>query len=417
MNEMLDVAIEPNPPYLEHYPDPGGPPQRVLVAPLPFRMGRSRRADCVIYSRQVSSEHSEIYPVGNRFHLRDLKSTNGTFVNGKRVYDVPLNHGDIIHLANTELRFGHEPLAKPEDRQDLVTERSESNVTRSLIRARQHLQEMLSERRARTVFQPVLALATGKIIGYEVLARGDHPKLSTSPSDLLRLASECNLAVELSQMFRSVAIRDAGCLPKRTYLFINLHPSEMGSDTLIDSLVELRNALDKDQRLILEVHEAAVAEPKSLLGLRDQLTKLGIGLAYDDFGAGQSRLKEFADVPPDFIKLDMSLIRGIDHAAARQDLVRALLSFGSDLGVGTIAEGIETNEEAAWCLALGCQYGQGYLFGRPQPLDLLDHGQGRTRRIPKIRAVKTAANRRAPSSPETQFLGRSASSSQIDKSF
>jgi EAL domain-containing protein (putative c-di-GMP-specific phosphodiesterase class I) len=384
MNERLEFALQPGQPYLEHYPDPEGPPQRVVIAPLPFRLGRSPAADCVLYSRHVSSEHTEIYLVDNQFHLRDLGSTNGTFLNGQPVLEAPLTHGDIIHVAKTELRFSHEPVAAPDRRDVCLTERTACTVTHSVIRTREHLREMLKLKRARPVFQPIVFLSSRRMMGYEVLARGDHPCLSSSPAELLRLANECNLAVELSEMFRCVAVHDAARLPRRAFVFVNLHPSEMTSASLIPSLISLKAGFPDDRQLVLEVHEAAVTDPKAMIRLREQLDELGIGLAYDDFGAGQSRLKEFADVPPDFIKLDMSLIRGIDHSVARQDLVRALVHFGNELGVGTIAEGIETEEESAWCRMIGCQFGQGYLFGRPQPVDFLDRGRGDTRVLPKI---------------------------------
>jgi malonate-semialdehyde dehydrogenase (acetylating)/methylmalonate-semialdehyde dehydrogenase len=103
--------------------------------------------------------------------------------------------------------------------------------------------------------------------------------------------------------------------------------------------------------------------------IRERLQELQIGLAYDDFGAGQSRLMELVEVPPDYLKLDMSLVRDIDQSPKRQDLVRALVSFMCDLGIEVIAEGIERVEEADTCRELGCSLGQGFFLGPT----LLDH--------------------------------------------
>jgi EAL domain-containing protein (putative c-di-GMP-specific phosphodiesterase class I) len=149
----------------------------------------------------------------------------------------------------------------------------------------------------------------------------------------------------------------------------------MGNNFLIDSLREFQAAFRESQRVVLEVHEGVVTDLPGMRRLREQLNGLGMGLAYDDFGAGQSRLTELAEVPPDFIKLDMSLIRGIDAAVARQDLVLALTRVMADLGIRIIAEGIETAEEAKTCLDLGCNFGQGFLFGHPQTPDLLGADQ------------------------------------------
>ena len=99
----IDVAL----PYLEHFPEPGQPPHRILLDQLPFRIGRSMTAHYVIYSRQVSKEHTEIFRgPGHQVRIRDLKSTNGTCVNGQRIEEAPLVNGDIIHVAHKEFRFG-----------------------------------------------------------------------------------------------------------------------------------------------------------------------------------------------------------------------------------------------------------------------------------------------------------------------
>jgi EAL domain-containing protein (putative c-di-GMP-specific phosphodiesterase class I) len=152
---------------------------------------------------------------------------------------------------------------------------------------------------------------------------------------------------------------------------LNLHPAELDGDAHLKSLEGIREALAGPLQVVLELHEEAVTNTAAMRRLRDQLRALGIGLAYDDFGAGHARLTELADVPPDFVKLDKSLIHGIHQAQGRQELVRALTRVSSDLGIRLVAEGIERPEEAEVCLNLQCPFGQGYLFGRPQPIDLL----------------------------------------------
>ena len=91
----------------------------------------------------------------------------------------------------------------------------------------------------------------------------------------------------------------------------------------------------------------------------------GLQFAYDDFGAGQARLIELSDIPPDYLKFDRGMIEGIESATPRQEMVSALLRVVRRLGVRVIAEGVETELVAAICQRLGCDLGQGYLFGRP----------------------------------------------------
>jgi EAL domain-containing protein (putative c-di-GMP-specific phosphodiesterase class I) len=119
----------------------------------------------------------------------------------------------------------------------------------------------------------------------------------------------------------------------------------------------------------LEVNEKTVTDRQVIRELRSELNDLQIGLAYDDFGAGQARLLELIEVPPDYLKFDAFLIRDLHHQPHRfQRALAALVEMSVDLGVIPLAEGVETDEEAAACDALGFQALQGFLFGHPRPI-------------------------------------------------
>ena len=141
-----------------------------------------------------------------------------------------------------------------------------------------------------------------------------------------------------------------------------IEPAELGRQ-----LRAIVDALGPDQRAVIEIHESAVTDLAAMERIRAQLHALDVGLAYDDFGAGQSRLMELVEVPPDYLKLDMSLVRDIDRSGKRQELVRALVHVMTDLGIAVLAEGVEREAEGATCIELGCALGQGYLYGRPAP--------------------------------------------------
>jgi EAL domain-containing protein (putative c-di-GMP-specific phosphodiesterase class I) len=362
-------------PYLERYPENASTPLRIPLDHSPFRIGRSAEADCIIYSTQVSKEHAEIVRVGAEYRIRDLGSTNGTFVNGQRITDSLLASGDIVHLAHKELRFGWDRTGINSEFEVSLTESVHSRLPGSFIRGAEHLRELLSQQSVRVVFQPIIHLDTGLTLGYEALCRSTHPQLGLNPSKLFHLAEQCKLAPELSGMLRLLAANEASRLGASSRVFMNLHPTEKLDEPLVDSLCEVQRILRGDQPLVVEVHEDMVADLRTMRWFRDRLKQLDIGLAYDDFGAGQARLAELAEVPPEFIKLHMALIRGIELAHARQDLVQALNRVTRDLGVQLIAEGIERLEEEQVCRTLGCQYGQGYLFGRPQVIPPVDSGR------------------------------------------
>ena len=386
MPDILPVDAPASVAFLEHYPETGEGAHRLLLDHFPFCIGRNASAHYCINSRHVSKEHAQLVRNGGIILIRDLGSTNGTFVNGQRVQEAVLNHGDIVHVAHKEFRFGRDD-AFVTDGDIVNTDRASSSRPVSAIQNAEHLKELLRREGARTLFQPIVELHTTEAIGHEALGRGTHDKLSASPAYLFSVAAQCNLAPELSRLFRRVAVREAAGLPTDSRVFLNLHPTELRDATFLKSLEGVPAALGGRQ-VVLEFHEEAVTDRAAMRRLRDQLTTLGIGLAYDDFGAGQSRLSELAEVPPDFVKLDKSLIHDLHESAGRQDLVRALARLAGDLGIRIIAEGVEIEEEAAACLDLGCHFGQGYFFGRPQPIApsaQVEIKGGSTRLMPTLR--------------------------------
>ena len=148
-----------------------------------------------------------------------------------------------------------------------------------------------------------------------------------------------------------------------------------------------RRRLGGGRQVVLEFHEEAVADAAAMRRLRDQLNALGIGLAYDDFGAGQSRLTELADVPPDFIKLDKSLVHGLHESRAARSWSAPWRAWAPTWASGSSPRAIEIPEEAEACLNLGCHFGQGYFFGRPQPVaspGRVDANAEATRQIPVL---------------------------------
>jgi EAL domain-containing protein (putative c-di-GMP-specific phosphodiesterase class I) len=377
-------------PYLEHYPDPGGEPQRIVLDCFPFQIGRSEKAHFVLFARQVSKEHAEVRRAGaDLFTIHDMGSTNGTFVNGRRIQEAPLVNGDILHVAHKEFRFGCKQLATPDSTTMLGTEYGVEVLPLSILLTSKHLREMLAQQLVSTVFQPIVALDTLALLGYECLGRGVHSQLTANPGELLALAEKCQLAADLSRSFRLVGVKEAARLNGRPRMFFNLHPTEMVNDKLLNSLGEAVAILGGGQRMVMEVHENIAADTATLRRLSQRLRQLGIGLAFDDFGAGQARLAELTEVPPDFVKLDMKLIRGIEQSKPRQEIVQSLARVCTNLGVQIIAEGIETADEASTCQQLGCRFGQGYFLGRPQPVGgLLARKRSDTRRLPRVPADK-----------------------------
>jgi EAL domain-containing protein (putative c-di-GMP-specific phosphodiesterase class I) len=356
--------------YLECYPEQGGPVQRVPLLRLPFLIGRSETADHTIYSSKVSKEHATIAASGDGFVVRDLDSTNGTFVNGKRITEDALADGDIIQVAHVEFRFRHPAvlapaLGAPADSAVEQTHVALSDQTDSIILGTQLMRELISREAVEILYQPIVDLQSGEVIGFEALGRGAHAELSRSPEVLFGLAERCGLTIELSRLFRRAAVASSHRLPPGPRIFVNVHAAELRDPGFIESLAGLRRGGASDRRVVLEIAESSVTDVAAMADRKAAFTRLGLEFAYDDFGAGQARLLELADIPPDYLKFDKVMIQGIDQAAPRQEMVAALLTAVRKFGVRVIAEGIETEPVAAICQRLGCEFGQGYLFGRP----------------------------------------------------
>jgi EAL domain-containing protein (putative c-di-GMP-specific phosphodiesterase class I) len=191
----------------------------------------------------------------------------------------------------------------------------------------------------------------------------------SSPQEMFRTASQLSLETELSRVFRLQGLELAHAFSAQVSLFLNTHPAELLGSELLPSLRELR-AEAPSRPMVLEIHEAAVTNPEMICSLRDELNDLDMQLAFDDFGAGQARLLELADVRPDYIKFDMKLVQGIHLApASRQQVVALLVRMVNELGIVPIAEGVEKEEEHLSLCQMGVQMGQGFYYGRPGSID------------------------------------------------
>jgi EAL domain-containing protein (putative c-di-GMP-specific phosphodiesterase class I) len=275
---------------------------------------------------------------------------------------VQLETGDIIQFATVVFRVGRAEHL-PENLTDVGTIH-EDTCDQAL--AMVQLERLISERSVVPYFQPIVGVEidTLPLVGYEVLGRSHLLGLS-SPAQMFKTASQLNLETDLSRVFRSQGLELAQPLEAKISLFFNTHPAELLGQDLLGSLTELRR--DAAQRpLVLEIHEAAVTNPSMIKSLRDNLNDLQIQLAFDDFGAGQARLLELADVRPDYIKFDMKLIQGIHQAAAsRQQVVALLVRMVNELGIVPVAEGVENADDHQVLRQMGVRMGQGYFYGRP----------------------------------------------------
>lgn len=329
---------------------------RITVNASPFRVGRRDEAELSLGFPVVSNLHAEILLDGSRCIVRDLGSTNGTYLNGCRIQQqAEVRPGDILQFANAAFQVGCEHVA--EVKLTMATDFADQAF--ALVQFDRLMQQQL----VAPHFQPIVDINSKRVVGFEVLARSRLFGLQ-SAKELFETALLLNQEAQLSRISRHKGLELAASMSRDSEIFVNTHPAELKDANLEDSLQELR-FLNPHQPITLEIHESAITDPVRMRDLRQALNELEIKLAYDDFGAGQARLIELIEVPPDYLKFDMSLVQGA--SSQHRQLLAMLVQMSRDLGVLPIAEGIESEDQDEACQMMGFVQAQGFLYGKPVP--------------------------------------------------
>jgi diguanylate cyclase (GGDEF)-like protein len=232
------------------------------------------------------------------------------------------------------------------------------------------LRKALAEGEFRVFYQPVIAIATGLVCGFEALVRWEHPRRGiVSPADFIPLAEETGLIVPIGKWVLRQACVDATTWPDNLKVAVNLSPVQFGSRTLVEDVkAALAEAGLPARRLELEITETAMLEDTDgVLLVLHRLRNLGLDIALDDFGTGYSSLSYLQRFPFHKVKIDRSFIARLGQGGDTDTIVAAVVDLCARLGMVTTAEGVETPAQLRHLTALHCVEAQGYLFGRPAP--------------------------------------------------
>ena len=221
-------------------------------------------------------------------------------------------------------------------------------------------------------FQPLVELRTGRLAGFEVLARWKHPEHGyVLPENFISLAEKNGLIGQLMQQVFRKAFQSAPVLPEPLVLAVNVSPTQLHHLTLPGQIRELAEEAGFPlKRLTVEITESALLyNLERAQIITKQLKAMGCRLALDDFGTGYSSLGHLQALPFDELKIDRSFVASMTNTRDSRKIVAAIVGLGHSLGCMTIAEGVETEEQADMLLWLGCGFGQGWLYGHPVTAD------------------------------------------------
>ena len=223
-------------------------------------------------------------------------------------------------------------------------------------------------------FQPLVTLRTGQLAGFEVLARWHHPSAGILPPDrFISIAERNGLIDALTMRLMQKAFEAARVIPEPLTIAFNVSPLQ-----LYDLGLPKRIQGTADEfafplrRVVIEITESAIVHNvERAQTIANELKALGCKIALDDFGTGYSSLLHLQSLPFDELKVDRSFVGSMIQRRESRKIVVAVVGLGQNLGLATVAEGIETREQAEMLLWLGCELGQGWLFGRPIPAENL----------------------------------------------
>ncbi|HEX8644532.1 MAG TPA: EAL domain-containing protein [Allosphingosinicella sp.] len=278
-----------------------------------------------------------------------------------------LKNADVALYAAKAAGRANLKLFRADMRQEMQSRLSMLNLAR----------DALAHRWIVPFYQPKIDLQTGRAAGFEALLRWQHPSLGAqSPSTIAAAFEDLALATEISDQMIGAVIADLVGWRDRGvdigHVAINAAAAEFRRGDFADKLLERMHAAGLPPRLLqVEVTETVFLGRGAECVERalKLLSGAGVGIALDDFGTGYASLSHLKQFPVDLIKIDRSFIRDLEEDPDDAAIVDAVVNLGRALGIGTVAEGVETDRQHAFLVSLGCDFGQGFLYGRAAPAD------------------------------------------------
>lgn len=271
---------------------------------------------------------------------------------------------ELINRADTAL---YESKRAGRGKVSIYSRRLEDKLREQAV-VEQALRKAIAERNIEPHYQPIVDLISGKVLGFEALARWTDAELgSIPPGKFIALAEERGLIGDLTDLLFEMAAAEASRWPKDSFLSFNLSTVQLAD---VGTGLKMMSAMAKagldPRRLEIEITETALlGDVETAKDVIRTFRSSGVGVALDDFGTGHSSLGYLRELPLDKIKIDRSFVSGIETEKQSYHIIKAVLELCAGLELKVVAEGIEERQQASRLISHGCGAGQGYLFGRP----------------------------------------------------
>jgi len=326
--------------------------------------GVEANEDAICVAERVQDELSKPFYL-NGHDVYTTASIGITLCNS--YYDSPEN---ILRDADTAMYHAKE---SGKARYEIFDAAMHANVV-AMLQLENDLRRAVENHEFQVYYQPIVALETGRLAGFEALVRWLHPdKGIVSPLEFIPLAEETGLIMEIGEWVLRESCRQMRQWTEEMHtlypliISVNVSSKQLAQSNMIDKVKAIlqETGLDPSQ-LKLEITESAVMEnAESATAMLLRLRELGLKLSIDDFGTGYSSLSYLHRFPVDTLKVDRSFVSGIGDGDENAEIVRTVITLARNLGMLVIAEGVETIEQRDLLKELKCDYGQGYLFSRP----------------------------------------------------
>ncbi len=368
-------ASKPESPWLEYHATDGSAPQRTVLESLPFVIGRGDAADLHLDSSRVSRVHARIERDSRGFRVVDSTSTNGTLLNGTRVHDAPLVHGDILVIADIEFTFHCQPATDGlpqatqvmgQGLQDLSTAPG-GDPGEQLIAEVRKLQESVTRRALRPYWHAVVQLQDEQLFGFEAITLVQHGGASSSHVGGGIAGIPCRVTSRARALLRLLAVEDMlqrGCDGR---VVLNYASHEWQDQRPLTELQRLCARFGSDQ-LVVQMPVLTTGVIERFAELYSALKGLGVAIAYDQVAGGPSQLRLLRKIPPNFVRLSANFMQAGERQPSN---LQALISGARDLGAEVIVPGVDSEPQRVHYTNLGCRFGQGMAFDREFTPDLV----------------------------------------------